>query len=79
MSNIACRESPMCGYLAECPDCDCCADCCRCGFDACECCGGSPNQCECEWGEATVFDPDGRPTGMLEDYCTTHYHSGVGR
>jgi len=42
------------------------------GYDFCECCGGSPIECECEWSEATVYDPDGNETGALECYCHTH-------
>lgn len=30
MMNRSCKESPACGYLATCPDCDGCDDCCRC-------------------------------------------------
>ena len=45
----ACRESPMCGLLATCPDCECCEDCCRCDYQ-CPDCGEEKHEGPC-WGE----------------------------
>jgi hypothetical protein len=43
----SCRESPMCGYVATCPDCDGCDDCCDCAWK-CPDCGVEKKDCWCE-------------------------------
>lgn len=56
---ISCRESPMCGYIATCPDCDGCNDCCqcdtRCAFTGCD-----KSDCWCE--DCTGEKPRPAPT-----------------
>lgn len=42
------------------------------GADLCECCGGTPVECSCEYGTVPIYDPDGRPTGDEEDVCVRH-------
>ena len=41
--------------------------------EPCDCCGGQPDECKCQWGDATIYDPDGTPTGNTEEYCYAHH------
>jgi hypothetical protein len=47
MTATACFNTPMCGYIATCPDCYGCDDCCQCEY-ACPDCQQLHEACWCE-------------------------------
>lgn len=55
--SYACRETPMCAYLATCPECDGCDDCCSC-LGNCPDCGVAIEDCWCDgWNRLHGLPP----------------------